>query len=131
ELRTPIAGALAQTQRLLAELPDGTLKLRALQIEATLTALARLSEKLLQLARAESGIGLTVEPTDIVAILALVIEDFERKPEYAKRLRRSGLADATPVMRRVDVDALGIVFRNLIENALIHGDDEETVEITV
>jgi two-component system OmpR family sensor kinase len=34
-------------------------------------------------------------------------------------------------MRRVDVDALGIVFRNLIENALIHGDDEETVEITV
>jgi two-component system OmpR family sensor kinase len=131
ELRTPIAGALAQTQRLLAELPDGPLKLRALQIEATLTALARLSEKLLQLARAESGIGLTVEPTDIVAILALVIEDFERKPEYAKRLRQSGLADATPVMRRVDVDALGIVFRNLIENALIHGDDEETVEITV
>lgn len=131
ELRTPIAGALAQTQRLLAELPEGHLKLRALQIESTLTALARLSEKLLQLARAESGIGLAVELTDIVAILALVIEDFERKPEYARRLRHSDLAGATAVMRKVDVDALGIVFRNLIENALVHGDDEGTIEIVI
>ena len=53
ELRTPIAGALAQTQRLIAELPDGPLKRRAHGIEASLSALGHLAEKLLQLARAE------------------------------------------------------------------------------
>ena len=129
ELRTPIAGALAQTQRLLAELPDGPMRMRARQIEGTLATLGRLSEKLLQLARAESGIGLTVEPTDIMSILDLVVEDFERKPEYSGRLRYADLSRS--IVRSVDVDALGIVFRNLIENALVHGDADTPVEISI
>lgn len=131
ELRTPIAGALAQTQLLLAELPEGPSKLRAGQIEKTLSSLGRLSEKLLQLARAESGIGLAVEPTDIVSILELVVEDFERKPDYAGRVRYADHSGGKPIVRNVDVDALGIVFRNLIENALVHGDATAPVEIIV
>lgn len=131
ELRTPIAGALAQTQRLIAELPEGGPQGRAHQIEANLTALGRLSEKLLQLARAESGIGLAVEPADIMSILDLVVDDFERKPEFAGRLRHKDFSAAKPIERSVDVDALGIVLRNLIENALVHGDDSVPVEIDV
>lgn len=131
ELRTPIAGALAQTQRLIAELPEGGPRGRALQVEANLSALSRLSEKLLQLARAESGIGLAVEPADIMSTLDLVVEDFERKPEFAGRLRHADFSEAKPLARSVDVDALGIVLRNLIENALVHGDDSAPVEISV
>jgi two-component system OmpR family sensor kinase len=131
ELRTPIAGALAQTQRLIAELPEGGAKARASQIEENLSALGSLSEKLLQLARAESGIGLAAEPADIASILDLVLEDFERMPEFAGRLRHEDFSEATPVERNVDVDALGIVLRNLIENALVHGDHSMPVEIDV
>ncbi len=131
ELRTPIAGALAQTQRLLAELPNGPSKLRAGQIEATLSSLGRLSEKLLQLARAESGIGLSVEPTDIVSVLELVMDDFERKPGNMGRLRHADLAQGQSIVRNVDVDALGIVFRNLIENALVHGEARAPIDVVV
>lgn len=131
ELRTPIAGALAQTQRLIAELPEGGPKERASQIEANLSSLGRLSEKLLQLARAESGIGVAVQPADIISTLDLVLEDFERKPEFTGRLRHEDLSEAKPVARNVDVDALGIVLRNLIENALVHGDESVPVEIGV
>ncbi len=56
ELRTPIAGALAQTQRL-AELSAGAARTRARQVESSLVDLGRLAEKLLQLSRAEACIG--------------------------------------------------------------------------
>ncbi|MFN3672723.1 MAG: histidine kinase dimerization/phospho-acceptor domain-containing protein, partial [Bosea sp. (in: a-proteobacteria)] len=52
ELRTPVAAALAQAQRLGAELPEGAARARTVEIETALKRLARLSEKLLQLARA-------------------------------------------------------------------------------
>lgn len=129
ELRTPIAGALAQTQRLIAELPDGPLNARATQIERSLSSLAHLSEKLLQLARAETGIGLAVQLVDINTIVELVVEDFRRRPEYSRRLNLPDLSGST--MRRADVDALGIVLRNLIENALIHGESLAPVTIRV
>ena len=55
ELRTPIAGALAQTERLIAEAPDEAARKRPRQIKAALSDLAGLSEKLMQLARADAG----------------------------------------------------------------------------
>lgn len=131
ELRTPIAGAIAQTQRLLAELPDGAARDRAAQLKEALSTLARLAEKLLQLARAESGIGLAVEPMDILPILDLVIEDFSRKPRAGERLRYVNLAGESPVVRNIDMDAAGIVFRNLVENALLHGKPDGTVDVVV
>ena len=66
ELRTPIAGALAQTQMLIAEL-DGPKKRRAQQIEVSLVNLGHTAEKLLQLARAEAGIGAGTDNVDLAA----------------------------------------------------------------
>ena len=80
ELRTPIAGALAQTQRLVAELPAGAGRRRAAQVEAALVELARLAEKLLQLARAEAGIGTASKNVDLVPVVELVVGDFLRRP---------------------------------------------------
>lgn len=131
ELRTPIAGALAQTQRLLAELPGGAIKDRVVQLKEALSTLARLAEKLLQLARAESGIGLAVEPMDILPIIAVVIEDFARKPEVQQRLQYVNLTAENSIVRNIDLDATGIVFRNLIENALVHGESDGTVKVLV
>jgi two-component system OmpR family sensor kinase len=55
ELRTPLAGAIAQAQRLRSETNDPAPDARAAEIEATLKRLTRLSERLMQLARAEGG----------------------------------------------------------------------------
>lgn len=114
ELRTPIAATLAQTQRLIAEAPEGPLRQRARGIEAELKRMARLSEKLLDLARAEAaGAGGGVTP-DLRTILALVAGDFDGP----------GLRIAmppTPVAAAIDPDAFAILARNLIENALLHG----------
>jgi two-component system OmpR family sensor kinase len=126
ELRTPIAGALAQTQRLMAELPAGPLVERAGRIETSLTNLGRLAEKLLQLARAEAGIGTSEKPVDLAPIIQAVIDDYDRDTETAGRILNQCEPDGT-LVRNIDIDAFAIVLRNLIENALLHGPTEGEV----
>lgn len=130
ELRTPVAGALAQIQRLYLELPNGNARTRAQEIEESLARLGRLTEKLLQLARAEAGIGTSEEPADLAAVIRLVAADFERSPEFSGRIVLDMDPSAT-LVRKVDIDAFGIVLRNLIENALIHGASDGTVMISL
>ncbi|MBS9719570.1 sensor histidine kinase N-terminal domain-containing protein [Tianweitania sp. BSSL-BM11] len=130
ELRTPIAGALAQTQRLLAELPSGHLQARACQIEASLKAITRLSEKLLQLARADAGIGAAETPVDLVPALRLVVDEFVRLGGQNARLKLE-LPPGTRLIQAVDIDAFAIALRNLIENALRHGPQNEAVVVRV
>lgn len=118
ELRTPVAGALAQTQRLISELEDGPTKARAREVEGSLRQLARLSEKLLQLAKAEGAALLAPEPQDLRPVLALIIRDFGPQAPIS----RGAEDDGKPFISRLDLDAFGILARNLIENALKHGD---------
>ena len=120
ELRTPVAAALAQTQRLVAEVPDGPARIRARAVEEALRQLSRLSEKLLQLAKAEGGGFLAEVPHDAVRVLGLVLDDFGRVPAAMARLDVS-LPPQGTVLTRMDADALAILARNLIENALRHG----------
>ncbi|MFC0217807.1 ATP-binding protein [Pseudochelatococcus lubricantis] len=126
ELRTPMAAVLAQTQRLLAEAPEGPLRQRALTIEAELKRLARLAEKLLHLSRAEGGGVLAGADSDVAPILALVGEDFARAG-HGGRLRLA-LPEGGARLR-IDPDAFAILARNLIENALTHGDPATPVEV--
>lgn len=130
ELRTPIAGALAQTQRLAEELPPGPTKARAHQVESSLVNLGRLAEKLLQLARAEAGIGGSATATDLRPVLDMIVTDYERDSRSQGRLRYTA-APATKLVRNADMDAFGIILRNLIENALVHGDPEQSVDISL
>jgi two-component system OmpR family sensor kinase len=130
ELRTPLAATLAQTQRLIAEAPEGALRDRARQIEKALRDLARLSEKLMQLARAEGGGLLAETPQDLWPVLVHLADEFRRDPENAARLRVSAPAEAR-LISRLDPDAFAVLMRNLIENALMHGDSGEAVVITV
>lgn len=130
ELRTPIAGALAQTQRLLAELPDGSLKARTRNIEAALTKLGRISEKLLQLARADAGLGAKETKTDLLKVLDLIVFDFQRSVETSNQIDYI-VAPSASLIRNVDIDAFGIVMRNLIENATIHGEPDGPIKVWV
>ncbi|HVK91008.1 MAG TPA: HAMP domain-containing sensor histidine kinase, partial [Mycoplana sp.] len=128
ELRTPIAGALAQTQVLIDELPSGPRKARARQVETSLVHLSRLAEKMLQLARAEAGIGAGEAPVDLTRVLELVVLDFQRDPQFAGRLRFERAAGAT-LRHPASEDGFAIALRNLIENALVHGAAGAPVEV--
>lgn len=133
ELRTPIAAALAQTQRLVLELPeDHEGRKRASQTEASLKRLSRLSEKLLQLARAEAGVGTspTGENQKLGATLGLVIDDLKRA-SVGSGLISFDPSTADALEANIDHDAFAICVRNLIENALKHGGEDEPVEITI
>ncbi|MDO9525918.1 MAG: ATP-binding protein [Gemmobacter sp.] len=116
ELRTPIAASLAQTQLLILEAPPGPLSDRAQIIEGELRRLARLAEKLLQLARAEGGGSLQVQ--NMTPFVQAVVDDFWRG-SLADRLQLTVPPD--PVVALIDPDALAILMRNLIENADRHG----------
>jgi two-component system OmpR family sensor kinase len=130
ELRTPIAGALAQTQRLIEELPSGATQDRVRQVEVSLVNLGRLAEKLLQLSRAEAGIGGSASAVDLRPVLDMVVTDFQRDSRTNGRLQYSAAPDAK-LVRTADMDAFGIVTRNLIENALLHGDPDLPVNVSL
>jgi len=128
ELRTPLAGAIALTQRLRSETSDPVAESRAADIEATLKRLTRLSERLMQLARAEGGRLRLDHPADLGTVARIVIEDMARM-SAPDRIALT-LPDQ-PVMSDLDPDAFGILCRNLIDNALRHGSDTEPVEVTL
>ncbi|SEN32556.1 two-component system, OmpR family, sensor kinase [Gemmobacter aquatilis] len=126
ELRTPVAGAIAQVQRLRAETQDPQAERRAGEVEASLKRLTRLSEKLMQLARAEGGRLRSGTASDLRPVLRLMVADAERAGG-AGRLKLT--LPEVPVLSDIDPDAFGILCRNLIENALKHGDPGGSVEV--
>ncbi|WP_421694517.1 ATP-binding protein [Aestuariivirga sp.] len=128
ELRTPLAGAIAQAQRLRGETRDHAAASRATDIEATLKRLTRLAERLMQLARAEGGRLRLDAPGDLRPAAAIVVEDTARNSA-------PGRVDLDvpdkPVLSDLDPDAFGIVLRNLIENALRHGAEDGPIAVTL
>ncbi len=126
ELRTPIAAALAQTQRLIAEMPEANRE-RARSIESALRRLTRLSEKLLQLAKAEGGGLIAERPSDLAGVLALVVDEIGRSSDADERIDLTVPDEGAP--SDVDPDAFAVLARNLIENALKHGTPDDSVEV--
>ncbi len=126
ELRTPVAAALAQTQRLMVETSDTNAAGRAAKIEVALKRLTRLSEKLMQLARAEGGRLRRDTVSDLRPVLSMVLADFDRAAGSA---RIQSTLPTDPVLSDLDPDAFAIVVRNLLENALRHGIGDTPVEL--
>ena len=128
ELRTPLAGAIAQAQRLQSETRDPAARARAAGIEATLKRLTRLSERLMQLARAEGGQLRLDRSSDLGIVARLVVEDVARTEQPG---RIALTLPQAPVMSDLDPDAFGILCRNLVENAVRHGSQVSPVEVTL
>lgn len=128
ELRTPLAAALAQTQRLRHDAADGPLRERAIQIETSLKELSRLAEKLMQLAKAEGGGVVSENPQDLVVLLNHVVADIQRTASVAIEVNLPA-SGSVPVL--IDPDAFAILLRNLIENALKHGAPTYPIEVSL
>ena len=128
ELRTPLAGAIAQVQRLRSETADAAARDRAGQIEATLKRLTRLSERLMQLARAEGGRLRLDHAADLRPVARVMVEDLGLTAAPGRIVLT---LPETPVLSDLDPDAFGILCRNLVENALRHGSDTAPVSVAL
>ena len=113
ELRTPLAALRGRLE--LSSDPD------AMAAVETVDALTRRVERLLQLARLEAGVGIGRGPSDLLRILRLLIDDMRPTGRHPIRLDDS---DLDQLIVPNDADALAILLRNLLENALEHGTGE-------
>lgn len=120
ELRTPVAICLAHVQRLKATLEDPKAADRAASIEQGLKRLTRLIERLLQLSRAQSGLGTNAESSDLNEVTTLLLDELKgRLPSdcTAKIYAPEGTFESN-----IDPDAFGIILNNLFDNALKYCD---------
>ena len=128
ELRTPLAGAIAQAQRIRKETSEIQTARRSAEIEAALKRLTARAERLMQLARAEGGRITLDTDVDLRDAVSVVVEDMRRtEPPDRISLR---LPDQ-PVLSRIDPDTVGIVCHNLIDNAIQHGDKDSLVDVAL
>jgi len=127
ELRTPLATMRLRLQNVLAQpLADAARE----EVRSAVVALDRLSrrtEKLLQLSRAEAGAAMAREPVNLAMLAAAVAQEFWADPGWLKRLHLS-VPNDEDILAQGDFDALAIALRNLVENAVRHG---EGCQITI
>jgi two-component system OmpR family sensor kinase len=127
ELRTPIATALAQIQRLQHGVSDRPLKEKMQKVETTIRGLSALSEKLMQLAKAEGGGLLSTQQNDLINLLQLIVDDSQRStPAATIRLT----LPPSEFKSAIDPDAFAILVRNLIDNAIKHDDSDQPIEVS-
>lgn len=107
ELRTPLAAIRARLE--LSADPD------ARAAVPVLDALTHRVERLLQLSRVEAGVGLGEGPTDLLRVMPLVIG------EVGRGAITFDDGDQAQMLVPFDPDALAILLRNLLENAVRHG----------
>jgi two-component system OmpR family sensor kinase len=110
ELRTPLATIRGRLE--LSPDPDATATVPMID------ALTRRVERLLQMSRIEAGVGLGTGPADAIRILRLLTDELRRPARHPIRFDDS---DLERLMVSLEPDALAIVLRNLLENAVEHG----------
>lgn len=128
ELRTPVAATLAQTQRLISVSVNEDTKLRALEIEAGLKRLQRLSEKLLQLSRADASALRKGENSQILELLDLILDEYNRGQDIHVPIEFT-IENLSNLKWPIDMDSSAIVLRNLLENALRYGTADQAIQI--
>lgn len=130
ELRTPLAGAVAQMELLADQLNERDDRSRADRVLEALRRLSRMLEKLLQLSRAEAGIGASKTSVDLVSLVTLIVDGF-RRSNSAAIIEMQPVTGLTALPRAVDPDAFAIAFNNLLENAFRYGVPDQPITVSL
>ena len=128
ELRTPLAVLAAHADVALraTTLEDKDIALR--RLSSGVQRSARLSEQLLDLARLDAGAnGHGLGRVDLSELVVIVVRDFE---VIARDRKQHVLLQTEPGTILGDVDQLGILLRNLIDNAVRHAGENGQVAVT-
>ncbi|WP_238926239.1 ATP-binding protein [Achromobacter xylosoxidans] len=117
ELRTPLAALSAQTELLSQRIADTPAADAAAQLRAVAQRTARLAEQLLDQARmdAVSGTRADLDTVSLDALVVLLVRDGETA---AARKRQRIQLDVQACEVRGGMDTLGVLVRNLLDNAL-------------
>ncbi|WP_347261964.1 ATP-binding protein [Rudaea sp.] len=128
ELRTPLAVLAAQIEVVL-HADDAEEKNQAVRrLAAGVERSARLSEQLLDLARLDA-VKYAPECTelDLSELIVLVARDFEN---FARQRRQAIVLEIETTLIRANVDEIGILLRNLLDNALRYSGEGGRVAVT-
>lgn len=127
ELRTPLAAALTQLDVLEQHLDQREPLQRVQTVRQLLLRLQNLSEKLLQLARADSGISWKSEEVALGPLLQMLCRDHQWRFGAPIELH----LPQAPISVQGDVDAWGIVLNNLLENATKYATPGSSIRVTL
>ena len=126
QLRTPITIALGHAELLAQELTGRTERRDIQLVVGELTRLRRLGERLLVIAASEDPGFLRPEP---VALDRFTMDAIRRWRPTAERQWRIGRLDMVTVS--ADRERLGLAVDALLENAVRHTTDGDTIELSV
>ncbi|GBR52356.1 two component sensor histidine kinase [Neokomagataea thailandica NBRC 106555] len=126
ELRNPIASQLAQAQLLQGQLNGHPSFDTSVLIVEQAKRIGRITDKLLQLSRAASGVAYTSELCNLVFLIDLLRRDLAKDDRI--EFHNCGTPD---FIVQGDPDAIGIMLRNLLENALNHSPGGSMIRIVV
>jgi len=129
ELRTPLTALDLQVQSLRAEAAGGGRDDAVQRLEAGVARAARLVEQLLALAREERDGNREHEPVPLADVAREVIE--EMLPLADKRGIDLGMERADAVRVAGDREALRVLVRNLLDNAIRYSPEDSRVDVTV
>lgn len=131
ELRNPLGALLAQVQMLGHVLPAGSDVGERVELIANRTRrLARTVEKLLQLSRAASGAAFRRDRFDVLAILHVLVDDLSCNISNNVTITVHNNS-ISKMLVYGDMDATGILLRNLLENAILHRHHATPVHVVV
>lgn len=127
ELRTPLAALMAQAQLVKSA---GTLEESRASLAPLISGIertARLTEQLLDQARLDAiGSPAARPPVPVHEIVSLVVRDYDGTAQAAcQRLQ----LHAEPCHAHIDVDSVGVLLRNLVDNALRYAGAGARVEV--
>ena len=122
ELRSPLAALRLQLQGLQRADSDEARQIATERLLAGVDRATRLVEQLLALARHDGdggGAAIDAAPVDLVALTRRALHDAASEAQ-ARQIELRGPGDAAPVIVPGQSDALTVLLRNLIDNALKH-----------
>ncbi|WP_299342979.1 ATP-binding protein [uncultured Pseudoxanthomonas sp.] len=127
ELRTPLAALLTQTQVAMRAGSQADAQAALAQLAHGIQRTSRLAQQLLDSARVDASP--LREDRPVVAlpdVVTMVAREFE---SMASRRQQTLALHAEPASVRGDLDDLGILVRNLLDNAVRYGGDGARIEI--
>lgn len=126
ELRTPLAVVLAELEQLQAHLSQAPTQDAVSGIKGQLQRMNRIADKLLELARSERADPRNRQQANLLQIVRLLLGDMGRGSADVKIDIPAELTITT------DIDAMGILIKNVLENAFKYSrsDHANPIEIT-